>query len=298
MYISGPVTIQDNLFLENVASDHGGGIYVANSGPRVPTSQIDIYENVFVSNQALGLDQGFDCSGGAIWVSGGAHIHENTIAFNYADSQNYPAAGGICLVNSDPDMVIEKNIIFQNGEAGLVAWRYSGSWGASVLRNLFYANDYQDIYNQAPNDIALYIVENLFEDPMFCILGSGSRGELAGTSPALNQPYGVIGAVAEPGCDPYPGTWGSIRGRTPWRGDMRGGPTSGTRISRVNSSAVTRRGNSTPWRAMMSQSWQHPSAGLSLGDSNLVYKKIRWLPFPRNPWLPFPETSGYLTRDW
>jgi len=204
-------TIQDNLFLENVAGDHGGGIYVTNTHA-IPALDIDVAWNLFLSNQAEGKGGVSDCSGGAMWVEGGAHVHQNTIAFNDAEGQSYPAGGGICLLQPTSDALIERNILFNNGATGLVASQFVAmNWGASVCRNLFFNNNGYDIYNGFPETIILNLQENLFSDPIFCIIGSDSRGELAGISPALNQRYGVIGAVGEPGCGPYAGTWGSIR---------------------------------------------------------------------------------------
>jgi hypothetical protein len=59
----------------------------------------------------------------------------------------------------------------------------------------------------------------MLADRMFCLTGSSGRGELVGVSPALRQPSGVIGAVAEPGCGPYfdgpPDSMVAVK-RIPW----------------------------------------------------------------------------------
>jgi len=205
----GWAKIQQNVFLANQAGDHGGGMYVINDGP---ADNVDISGNLFVSNHAHGGDHISDCSGGAIWIDGAANIHGNTMVFNEAESRVYPAAGGICLKQPRSGMLVERNIIYNNVEGGLVATQLSAQkWGVAVWRNIFFQNDGQDIYNAFPGTITLDLQENVFEDPLFCDPTIDTRGELAGTSPALNQPYGVIGAVAEPGCGPYAGTWGSIR---------------------------------------------------------------------------------------
>jgi len=205
----GSATIQQNIFFANQAGDHGGGMYVINDGPSV---DVDISRNLFVANQAHGGDNISDCSGGAIWVDGAATIHKNTIVFNEAESRVYPAAGGICLKQPRSGMLVERNILYGNAEGGLVATQLAAqSWTAAVWRNLLFENDGQDIYNAFPETITLDLEENLFENPLLCDPTRETGGDLAGASPALNQPYGVIGAVAEPGCGPYPGTWGSIR---------------------------------------------------------------------------------------
>ena len=219
LYIDGPAIIQENLFLENVAADHGGGIYVTNSQATL-ASEIDISGNVLIANQGLGLDGPGDCSGGAIWIQGAAYVHENTIAFNKASGlDTFLEGGGICLYAPSSDLLVERNVMYRNMGGGLVTIALYGEWEATIRRNLLYENEGEDINNISPSLITLHLEENLFEDPLFCIIGIDSRGDLAGSSPALDQSYGVIGAVAEPGCAPYAGArtgesaWGPLKMR-------------------------------------------------------------------------------------
>lgn len=197
--ISGQVL--NNIFASNVAGDHGGAVYTISRGGE---RSVELAGNVFVGNSALGIEGISDCSGGAIWAEGGAHIHENSIIYNYAKNVTPPAGGGICLLHPATGMLVERNVIVGNTEGGLVLAQLlsSGTWGAIVRRNLFYANSVTDIHNNFPESITLTLDDNLFENPLLCILGVDSRGEVADNSPALLQPYGVIGAVPVAGCGP------------------------------------------------------------------------------------------------
>ena len=216
-----PVVIRRNLFLENKAGDHGGGIYISNS--HVPSSWIEIYENVFIGNVACGGGVAADCSGGAIWMSyRGAHVHHNTIAFNKADKSNnfFASVGGICERNPWSEVRVEYNLLYHNKEGAIGVYGVSNTpakWVVTFRRNLLYEDGPQDIYQGVfdAGVIELILEENIYADPMFCILGPESRGELAGASPALYQPFGVIGAIKEPSCPPYYHEPAIERGSTP-----------------------------------------------------------------------------------
>jgi hypothetical protein len=205
------VVIRRNLFLENVAGDHGGGIYIGNT--HVPASYIEVYENLFMGNIAWGSDGAVDCSGGAIWLyDRGAHVHHNTIAFNKADQIRnvFAAVGGICELNPGSEVLVENNILYRNQAGGIGVYGLSSStpvtWVATFRRNLLFGDEeiHQGTFDLGV--IQLILEENVFADPIFCIVSLESRGELAGISPALNQPFGVIGAVDKAGCPPYLGS--------------------------------------------------------------------------------------------
>jgi hypothetical protein len=203
------VRIVSNLFLENEAADHGGAIHVA---LRDALPLVAILKNVMIGNLARGDEGAPDCSGGAIYLQGaGAVVQSNTIAFNSADE-----AGGICLVDTFSDVLIEKNILFRNN-GGIRSFTYRVTSRGTVRRNLFYDNGRTDI-EVGGSDLILQ--ENLFTDPLFCLWSLDSRGELSRISPALNGPYGVIGAVEEGSCGPeiccvdvIPITWGRLKAR-------------------------------------------------------------------------------------
>jgi len=213
----GRVVLLRNLIAENVAGDHGGGIYITNSGySAVPPGEIVIGQNLVVGNSALGVDGFTDCSGGAIWVYGGAWVHHNTILFNQAESREFPAAGGVCLFNTGGGTVIEYNLIYGSNEGGVVASRpFQRPFEADVLRNLLFNNGPVDIYELDPEWWDLRLVENIFEDPRLCVEGRDSDGGVAANSPALTQTWGVIGAVGEPRCGSVKmgSTWRAIRAR-------------------------------------------------------------------------------------
>ena len=209
---------RNNVFMENEAGDHGGAIYIANNAPgNVPATDIDVHHNVILNNRSW-TKEGPDCSGAGIWLYGEAWIHHNTIAFNRVSGVNFPLAGGICLVNTPPGTVVEYNVLYHNNEAGIVAFKFSGP-PASVLirRNVIFGNGPNEVVKKYPEGYELILEENIFEDPMLCTEGSP---EVAGISPALNQPYGAIGAVEEAGCGPYIAlvpvqktTWGLLKAR-------------------------------------------------------------------------------------
>jgi len=205
IYMGGNKTlVRRNTILENIAGDHGGGIYIVNDnlGGGSPR-EVEVAENLIIENTSLGLDNNIDCSGGGIRVSGGAWVHHNTIIFNHAESIRFPAGGGICLTDTRSGTLIENNLIYGCNEGGVVAAkRLAEPYEAVVRRNLLFGNGQMEIYNEDPEWWRLQLEENVFENPLLCIDGLGSEGTVAENSPALTQPWGVIGATAEPGCGP------------------------------------------------------------------------------------------------
>jgi hypothetical protein len=166
-----------------------------------------------MGNIAWGSDGAVDCSGGAIWLyDRGAHVHHNTIAFNKADQIRnvFAAVGGICELNPGSEVLVENNILYRNQAGGIGVYGLSSStpvtWVATFRRNLLFGDEeiHQGTFDLGV--IQLILEENVFADPIFCIVSLESRGELAGISPALNQPFGVIGAVDKAGCPPYLGS--------------------------------------------------------------------------------------------
>jgi parallel beta-helix repeat protein/predicted outer membrane repeat protein len=209
------VTIEGNSFIGNQAADHGGAILVARSHAG-PASAVQITRNIFIGNSALTKDSGgHGCAAGAIALNGaGAVVTSNTLAFNSGSSTFNDAAGGICLYGTNADVLVENNILFRNYQGAVRT--FGPSYGI-VRHNLIFDNGQNDIL--VGDDSSLILEENLFEDPLFCILNRDSRGELAWYSPALHSPYGVIGAVDVGSCGPKiwvevkPATWGRLKAR-------------------------------------------------------------------------------------
>jgi len=205
-----PTIVRRNLIRYNIANDHGGGLYIGNSN--FNATDVDISYNIILGNVAYGADGAVDCSGGGIWLSRhGAFIHNNTIAFNRADRVygGFAPVGGICELNPNSDVIVEQNILYHNLDGGIGVYGLSNDasvWIATFRHNLIYDNGRQDVYSDTYDPramVQLMLDENVFADPMFCSAGVDERAELAGASPAFNQPFGVIGAVDVPGCGPY-----------------------------------------------------------------------------------------------
>ncbi len=201
----GHVVIRRNLIVENHAADHGGGLYLGNVFGGDP-NLIEVSGNIIVANAALGSDGPDYCSGAGIWVFGGAYIHHNTLALNVAETEGSGlTGGGLCLRRAVRGTRVEYNLFYRNDEGGLVT---DDRTTAELLRNLFYGDTRADIESLDGAEIS----ENgdLFMDPLFCDTTATSQGGLAAGSPALIQPYGVIGAVSEPGCslpEAKPSVW-------------------------------------------------------------------------------------------
>jgi parallel beta helix pectate lyase-like protein/polymorphic membrane protein len=207
-----PVLIHSNLFLQNEAADHGGALYIGRSHGG-PASDVIITENVVIANAAFGRDGGLDCSGGALWLYGsGAVVQRNTIAFNSGAASEADVGGGLCLFTTNSDVLIEGNIIFRNYEGAVRTFSIAHG---SVRRNMIFDNGDHDILVDASSAVTLE--DNLFENPLFCLFGPDSRGELAWQSPALHSAYGILGAVETGSCGDQlktpvrPTTWGHLK---------------------------------------------------------------------------------------
>ena len=186
----GQVLIRENWIIENQSGDHGGGIYVADIEHADPPS-VEVCGNLILRNTSH-TTIATDCSGGGIYLYGGAVVHHNTVAFNDAEAlAGIPAAGGLCLQRTVPTTQVEQNIIYANGNGGIVC---SSDALGLVRRNIVNANGLVDI--SVPGEAGLELIENLDLDPLFCDTTATSMGELAAESPALNQFFGVIGAVS------------------------------------------------------------------------------------------------------
>jgi hypothetical protein len=139
----------------------------------------------------------------------GSYFHHNTVAFNRAArvDGDFASTGGVHLFNPAPGLRFEYNLIYANEGGGVTAYGLGSGgehWSATLVRNLIFANGAHDTATGAflPSEqVDLILQETIFADPLFCVIGPDSRGELAFGSPALTQPFGVIGAVDHGSCD-------------------------------------------------------------------------------------------------
>lgn len=195
---SGPIIVENNLITSNMAGDHGGGIYVFNND--LPVSSIQIVQNVIVGNTSS-TTRTTDCSGGGLWIQGSATILDNTITFNSATANVYPAGGGICIQASAPPSTISRNIVYGNAGGGIVVFPdllQPGPWQVNLVDNLLFGNEDIDVFVESGADTVWS--GNLFVNPLLCVDDSSSLGDLCSDSPALIGWSNPIGAVAEPGC--------------------------------------------------------------------------------------------------
>lgn len=181
---------------------------------------------MIVGNLAKGHPVATECSGGAIWVGFfGAHIHHNTIAFNRAERTDgtFYAVGGICELNPENSMLVEYNLVYRNQEGAFGVYGVGSpgtKWKATFRRNLHFGNILEEVLTGTthPGEIEVIVEDHILADPLFCVDGEKSQGEVANLSPALNQPWGPIGAVSTGGCGPgllegSKATWGVMKTR-------------------------------------------------------------------------------------
>jgi len=205
-WIEGSIIIRHNRIVSNDAGDHGGGLYLGN----LSGAEIDAYGNVIVGNLARGHPTPPDCSGGGIWLGEyGAHVHHNTIAYNRAERTDgtFYAIGGVCEVNPTGTTMVDYNLVYRNQEGAFGVYGLGSpgdEWTATFRRNLHYGNVLERVVTGTthPGKITVIIEDDIIADPLFCVDGVVSRGEIANLSPALNQPWGPIGAVPRGGCGP------------------------------------------------------------------------------------------------
>lgn len=205
------IVVDSNQIRSNKAGDHGGGIYIANSGEYYPSASIIVTKNVIVGNSS-NTQITVDCSGAGIWLHGDAIISHNTIAYNKAKSLVPPAVGGICIRSVIGSATIERNIIAHNSGGSVGVYQCAGD--ITIRQNLF-ENGGSLLPLASAEEVILE--DNVFGDPMFCLPGPESDGGIAGISPALNQSFGVIGAITRSSCGPsistkvMPVSWGKIK---------------------------------------------------------------------------------------
>jgi len=120
---SGQFEIESNKFTRNRAGDHGGGVYVSNRAGLQETT-VNIANNLFDSNTAVGKRPIETASGGGLWggrLSG--LIENNTFAFNVAPGESNVDGGGLALVSPSPSLTVSRNVFFKNVGSGLACRR-------------------------------------------------------------------------------------------------------------------------------------------------------------------------------
>jgi len=215
---STPIRIIQNIFVDNVAADKGGGLHLSVDQRSAGPHDIEIAGNLFLDNKAYGKDVGSSiriCRGGAIFASGVFWIHHNTIIFNYAQTPfANPDAGAVCLVDTDVGKIFDHNLVYANSGGGVAGYTSEGSGTAELSWNLIYSNPLGDSLSTLGFTFHLED-NNTYLSPLLCTDNKMSMGELAENSPALTSPSAPIGAVSAAGCGPIvavqPSTWSRIK---------------------------------------------------------------------------------------
>ncbi len=208
----GNPVIEGNQFLDNVAGDHGGGIYL---GGNHALTQVSVLGNLFVRNRTIGTgffgDTGSGAAIAALQTDG--VIAHNTIVDNDGHHLTLYGGGGLLLWQTRLGMIVQDNIIADNQQCGIACWDRGTT--ATMRRNLVWHNSGGDLgsgYGTCPRAWADSMI---VADPLFCDPASGDY-HLAAGSPAI-QGKEVMGAFSEVGCglDPQAaaGSWRQLGAR-------------------------------------------------------------------------------------
>jgi hypothetical protein len=213
-YSSGTIEVSENLFLDNIAGDKGGGLRVACSvlsgcGP------LTVSRNIVARNEARGMDD----PDGQIGSGGGISIHRgpitvtgNTIVRNRALSTLPCSGGGVLLTDSRaPATSLTNNIIAFNNDCG-VGCRVSGT--AFSDRNIVWGHELGDVGNSEYRCEGQTQGGIIRMDPLICNL-DGEDFAVSSNSPALAGGM-TIGANPNAGCNDVPvapSTWGWIKAK-------------------------------------------------------------------------------------
>jgi predicted outer membrane repeat protein len=204
--LPGLTVVEDNVILNNVAGDHGGGIHsalISLSG----LGNTRISGNLIARCSAVG-EAGTGTAGGGLFLYGGTQeVWNNTIVFNESPGHASALGGAVSIEKGSP--LLERNIIANTlGGAGV----YCDPGVTATLRdNLVWNN----VGGHSLGDCADWELAdgNLEADPVFCD-PSSDVFMVARFSPALTHSAGYVGAYPDPGCDAVrvePLTWGRIK---------------------------------------------------------------------------------------
>ncbi len=206
--VQGQAALEGNEFWDNVAGDHGGGIYSAGGSG---AGQYSIEGNLFVRNRTVGTGFFGDTgSGGAIaaLLMKGV-IRYNTLVWNDGQHLTHDGGGGLLLYLTGVDLAVYGNLIAYNEECGISCW-WEGTT-ATMGPNLLWGNGGGDLgigSGQCPSGWADVL---LFADPLFCD-PANENYQVASNSPALTDSM-TFGCYPDPGCPARtsPTTWDRIR---------------------------------------------------------------------------------------
>ncbi len=193
----GSATFVSNMFVENLAGDHGGAIEAGQQGYQSPP--LLIQDNLFARNEAHGEDLPTDSgTGGAIAMSGWSGTIANNTFVGNIGTGGAPCTGGAVLITAGHKPVFVRDNIFAASNGCAVACRF-GADGTDLSDNIFWSNQPGDVGN--PSSCFPYIAEdNLFADPLFCDPANDDY-HVRRDSPALSDTL-KIGAFTSPGCSP------------------------------------------------------------------------------------------------
>lgn len=189
----GSCSIEYNHFVNNNATDHGGGLYISNSEA---LEMITVQYNVFISNTSggSGNDEGSTGSGGGLALLDlrSGDIKNNTFIANTGRSEAAGGGGSILMYLTSYAVTVRQNIITGSIGCGISCFGGTGT----VENNLFWEND-SDLCSVTPGECPPEWLEgSIFEDPQFC---GPDNAQVSSGSPALTGRE-VIGAESGPGC--------------------------------------------------------------------------------------------------
>jgi parallel beta helix pectate lyase-like protein len=194
----GSAIVEDNVFVENVAGDQGGGVFAYTDNGAGP---VTIEGNLFLRNVGRGdvsapSDLPYRGTGGAI-ATGSLYgsISHNTIVGNTSLPDDVCSGGGIRLLYASPKLDVSYNIIADNVSCGVVCREGgSGTFGPNILWN----NSGVDL--DAASCPPTWEGQAIISDPLFCSPETDDY-RVAENSPALAGAE-YFGAFSNAGCGP------------------------------------------------------------------------------------------------
>jgi hypothetical protein len=200
---SGEPIVEYNQFWDNLAQDHGGGVYASDQG--ISRGMI-LVRNLFVRNRASGSGNGDTGSGGAIWYSfGGGVLSNNTLVNNIGTGESICGGGGLLLDGTNSNLEVTDNIIAFNGSCGLACETQVATLPG---RNCFWQNVDGDLGSAQRTCDAGWRSLAVVTNPLFCDPAADDY-TLASNSPVLG-----MGAFPDQACPPVSikrVTWGRLK---------------------------------------------------------------------------------------
>jgi len=194
---NGKATIEGNQFVENVAGDHGAGVYAAGN---YALTQTRIVGNLFLRNRTIGTGFiGDTGSGGAIAaLETDGFISNNTMVDNDGQHLTECGGGGLLLWLTGAGLKVEDNIIVGNQQCGIACWWHPTT--ATMGRNLLWNNAGGNLGVGDGTCPSSWMDSMVIANPLFCDPANDDY-RVAENSPAI-QGEEVMGAYEQPGCEP------------------------------------------------------------------------------------------------